>query len=106
MAPALDRFGRDEVATLRLENRSAENLGYGACSLVLERRVDFAWRRVSPAPEYCILILYAVRPGSHAAFEVDLSSFEPGVYRYRMDIMPGTSPPEISIRSPAFMVVP
>lgn len=106
LVPATGIYSRDEEAVLQLRNRSDEDLGYGACSLLLERRTASGWRRVTPKPEYCILILYVVRSGGAAEFPVDFSSFDRGTYRYRMVVMPGTNIPEITIISPEFVVLP
>ena len=106
IVPAQETFSRDDEASLRLENRSGEGLGHGACALRVERLLASGWQPVDEGPEYCILLLYVVAPGEHADFRVDLSGLEPGTYRYRMDVMPGTSLPEVTVDSPVFRVVP
>jgi hypothetical protein len=104
--PHKDSFARDEQATLRLENRSSEDLGHGACALFLERRTGPEWVLVDPAPQVCIAILYIVPPGGTVDFVVDFSTFDPGTYRYRIRLLPGTSLPEITVGSPEFAVLP
>lgn len=106
IVPDQDTFSRDAEATLRLENRSDEGLGYGACALRLERRIGSSWKPTAPESEACILILYVIGPGKHSEFEINLSNLDPGTYRFQMDIMPGTSLPEITIESPVFNVLP
>lgn len=106
LVPAKGSFARDEEATLQLKNRSDENLGYGACSLLLERRSAAGWSLARPEPEVCILILYLLPSGEEVEFAIDFSSLDPGVYRYRMDLLPGTHLPETTIHSPEFVVLP
>ena len=106
MDPAKASYERDEVATLRLENRSSEDLGYGVCALSVERRAGSTWRHHSPEPGMCIGILYVVASGEHVGFDADFSALEPGVYRYRMELLPGTHLPIIPIRSRTFTILP
>ncbi len=84
-------------------NNSDEEVGYGACSRMLERRIRSEWKPVYEEPHFCILILYVLKPGERRVQRQVVDAALPaGTYRLRQWIMPGTHLPEKSIFSPVF----
>ena len=98
-------YAAGETISARLSNRSRSVIGYGACSLELERFIGGSWALVNPGPRPCIHILYTLAPGGALPLRVGLpSSLEPGTYRLRQEILPDTSLPSRYVRSDAFIV--
>lgn len=104
--PERSSFTRDDDATLRLVNRDDHTVGHGACDPDLEVRTESGWRSESEEPELCIAILYGVAPGRSSDFAVDLARLAPGTYRYRMELLPGTNLPSVTVYSQEFRVEP
>lgn len=89
-----------ETVSARFVNASGERVGYGACSLSLERRTDGGWTRVAPVMEPCQSILYVLEPGASTSVGVALEPGLPaGEYRLRQEILPGTMLPAEDVYS-------
>ncbi len=86
-------------------NNSDEEVGYGACSRMLERRTGGQWKPVYDEPQICIMILYVLKPGERRVGRQPVDATLPaGTYRLRQSIMPGTTLPEKSIFSPVLTI--
>lgn len=96
-------YAPGEVISGELVNGSDQDIGYGACSLHLQRLVGTRWVFVGPQPAPCIDILYVLAPGSRRAIQLQVT-LEPGRYRLRQEVLPGTSLPIRSVHSPEFRV--
>ena len=85
------------------EDLPSDDLGYGFCSLSLERETPEGWIQVSPTPEVCPGVLIVLTPGTRAARRQAIDpTLPPGSYRLRQQVMPGAKLPEISVVSAAF----
>src|SRR5688500_8674806 len=51
-----------ETVRAQFINQSEDQVGYGACSLNLERRVGGGWVKLEPL-QLCVSILYVLEPG-------------------------------------------
>ena len=104
LSPVRAEYTAGEPVEAELLNRSREPMGYGACSLHLERRVGNGWGRVDP-PQACISILYVLEPGRRIDVLMPLRPELPtGEYRLQQQVLPGTRLPERLIHSPSFRV--
>lgn len=94
-----------ETISLELINRSAAPVGYGACSLRLERLDSNQWVLVKRGELACIAIMYIVGAGAARDLQFRLDqTLKPGVYRLVEDIFPDTRLPTARIFSPQFNV--
>ena len=88
-----------------LVNRSGSEIGYGDCSLTLERLDGTQWEGAGPEPRPCLSLLNVVAPGRATMMQFVLDrTLVQGIYRLRQEIMPGTSLPYALIRSTKFEV--
>jgi hypothetical protein len=105
LIPERREYSAGETVSARFVNASGDRVGYGACSLSLERRTDGGWTRVAPAFEPCPSILYVLEPGAGTSVGVALEPGLPaGEYRLRQEILPGTMLPAEDVYSPVLRV--
>lgn len=96
-------FAAGDTVRADLINHTGDDLGYGFCSLSLERETPEGWIQVSPTPEVCPGVLIVLTPGTRAARRQAIDpTLPPGSYRLRQQVMPGAKLPEISVVSAAF----
>ena len=98
-------YTQGQTLSAQFVNNSEDPIGYGACSLHLERKVGATWVSVNPSTGTCIGNLYTLEAGQERELRVPLEEdLAPGAYRLRQDILPRTSLPERSVYSPDFQV--
>jgi hypothetical protein len=86
-------------------NQTEDAMGYGACSLQLERRAGGEWVPAHPEIEPCIAILYVLDPGTSRAVSLHLDGGLPdGEYRLRQTVLPDTRLPARQVYSPDFRI--
>ena len=103
--PARRAYAAGEAVSATFVNASEERVGYGACSLSLERRAGGGWIRVAPEEVPCISILFVLEPGRSVPVQFALDAALPaGSYRLRQEILPGTRLPARDVYSPAIEV--
>jgi hypothetical protein len=99
-------FLAGDTVRAELVNRSSERLGFGGCTLALQRHGSDSWETVVPPAQLCAAILFVIGPGSRAERKLAVPSTVPeGEYRLRDAVMPGTSLPELEIFSQPFAIV-
>ena len=107
LLPARSGYAPGETVTATLINASEEPIGYGGCSLRLERRVRDGWQLIGPEELACYDILYVLEAGRAREFESQLSpDIESGLYRLHLRIMPRARLPAARVYSSAFRVQP
>ena len=98
-------YAPGDTVRAELSNQSGASIGFGACSLSLERQTAGGWVRVSPQPGPCIMILYVLESGRQSMQAQGIDPALPlGVYRLRQEVMPQTRLPERSVFSSVFSV--
>ena len=99
-------FQAGDTARAELVNRSSERLGFGGCSLSLQRHTPDSWETAVPPAQLCAAILFVIGPGKRAERKLAVPSTMPeGEYRLRDVVMPGTSLPELELFSQPFEIV-
>lgn len=107
VVPAQETFAPGERAMVLLVNHSEVNIGYGACEPRLERQTAGGWVLVGPEEIPCIGILHVLDARASRKIETTIGAeLDTGVYRFRMAILPGTSPPDRKVHSPPFRIQP
>jgi hypothetical protein len=105
LTPTADRYVAGRVVSATLHNQSGIDIGYGLCSGTVEHLTAAGWVVATPGPRGCLDIQYVASPGTTAAISFPLdSTFEPGTYRLRLEILPDTSLPSQYIYSGKFVV--
>jgi hypothetical protein len=105
LVPTMNVYAPGESVSALLFPRSEQQIGYGACSVRLEHLTGSQWTLVGPEEVGCIMVLYVLEPASARTIQVPLSrTLEPGTYRLRQEILPGTRLPARMIHSPEFQV--
>ena len=103
LIPTKNLYTSGETVSAHLFNRSQEHIGYGACSLRVERFEAASWVLIGPQQVPCIGILYVLEGGNTRIVQLQLDpTLESGIYRLRHEILPHTSLPARYIRSPEF----
>lgn len=107
VVPDRNEYAPGEPVQADFVNATDDRVGYGACSLSLERRTAAGWMRVGPAMVPCISILYVLEPGNSVRVTLPLDAALPaGSYRLRQEILPGTTLPTRDVYSPVIRVQP
>lgn len=103
LVPTKNLYTSGETVSAQLFNRSQEQIGYGACSLRIERFEAAGWVLIGPEQVPCIAILYVLEGGNARILQLQLDpTLGAGIYRLRHEILPHTSLPVRYIRSPEF----
>ena len=105
LTPAKTVFVSGETLSAELANNSFSPIGYGACSLRLQRQQGSEWSLVGPNEVGCIMLMIILDPGAKRTLSLRTDPALPGgVYRLLFAYSPDTKLPDVLIYSAPFTV--